>query len=95
MGDDLLRRLLGEQRKRLVASLLGYVEQSAWWASLTAAEQRTLRDRVLVSIGVYHDFVLDVVKVGSEDSLRNEEALRLIQQVHASQSRLEQRMRRP
>ena len=92
--SDLVRRLLSEQRRRLVASLLGSVETAPWWGRLNPQEQRSLREKVLASIGVYHDFVLDVVKVGGDDSVRNEEALHLIQAVHASQSRLEQHLRR-
>jgi hypothetical protein len=88
-GEDMVRRLLGEQRRRLVASLLGAAESSSWWPQLAVVEQRAYRDKVLASIGIYHDFCLDVLKVSGEDSVRNERALTLIEQVHASQRRLE------
>lgn len=88
-GEDMVRRLLGEQRRRLVASLLGAAEASSWWPQLGLVEQRSYRDKVLASIGTYHDFCLDVLKVSGEDSVRNERALELIEQVHASQRRVE------
>lgn len=93
MADDVVKRLLIEQRKRLVASVLGSLETSSAWSRLPEPERRQLREKVLSSIGTYHDFCLDVVKVGSEDSVRNDEALGLIQQVHASQARIERQQR--
>jgi hypothetical protein len=86
---DIIKSLAIEQRKRLVASLMSYSEQSSWWAKLTSVEQREMRKKVLDSVGTYHDFILDVVKVSNEDSMVNEQALTLIQQVHAGQARLE------
>lgn len=86
---DIVRSLAVEQRKRLVASLMSHAEQSSWWSKLSSIEQRELRKKVLDSVGTYHDFILDVVKVSGEDSMVNEQALGLIQQVHAGQTRLE------
>lgn len=86
---DIIRSLAVEQRKRLVASLMSYAEQSPWWGKLSSIEQREFRKKVLDSVGTYHDFILDIVKVTSEDSLVNEQAIGLIQQVHAGQARLE------
>lgn len=86
---DIIRSLAVEQRKRLVASLMSHAEQSNWWSKLSSLEQRELRKKVLDSVGTYHDFILDVVKVSHEDGMVNEQALSLIQQVHAGQARLE------
>ena len=94
MSDDIIKRLAIEQRKRLVAGLLSSAEQSPWWSRLQPQEQRAYRDKVLNSVGVYHDFMLDVIKVGGDNPI-NEHALNLIQQVHDSQRRLEQASRRP
>ena len=93
--DDKIRRLAGEQRRRFVASVMGAAETSGWWSKMTAAEQRDFRSKVLNSVGVYHDFMLDVIKVSNEDSIRNELALDLIEQVHDSQRRLERQLARP
>ena len=84
--------ILIEQRKRLVASVMGAAEQSAWWSKLTSVEQREFRKKLLDSVGVFYDLVRDVVKVSNEDSMVNEQALSLIQQVHAGQARLERSM---
>jgi len=82
MADDLIKRLAIEQRKRLVASILGAAENSGWWAKMTRPEQLAFRDKVLTSTGTYHDFMLDVIKVGSEDSVVNTHALALLERVH-------------
>jgi len=89
MADDIVRRLAGEQRRRFIASMLGAAESTPWWSKLAPAEQRAYRDRVMSCVGVYHDFMLDVIKVSNEDSVRNEHALTLLEAVHDSQRRLE------
>lgn len=96
MADDTIRRLAGEQRRRFIAGMLGAAEGTTWWSKLTPVEQRAFRERVMSSVGTYHDFMLDVIKVSHDDtSIRNEHAIDLIQQVHASQARLERSMARP
>lgn len=84
--------LLSEQRKRLVASLLGSAEQSSWWRHLSPAEQRDHRAKVLASVGVFADFMRDVIKVSDDGSVRNELALDLIQKVYEGQRTLERRL---
>lgn len=81
---DQLRRLITEQRKRAIGGILAHCENSAWWERLSQKEQRELREKVLQSFGVYHDLVLDVVKVGAEDAVINEHTLRLIEQIHSA-----------
>lgn len=93
MADDLLRRLAGEQRRRFVAGVLGAAEQSPWWGKLNAGEQRAYRDKIMQSVGAYHDFMLDVLKVSNDDVIRNEHAITLLEQVHASQRRVERAAR--
>lgn len=93
MSDDIIKRLAVEQRKRLVAGLLSSAENSTWWSKLRPEEQRAFRDKVLTSIGVYHDFMLDVIKVGGDTPI-NEHAISLIESVHASQRRIEQQVAR-
>lgn len=91
MAEDMMRRLASEQRKRFVAGLLGAIETSAWYDRLAQTERRALREKVLVSVGTYHDFMLDVIKVGDAGTV-NEHALTIIQAVHDSQRRLERRL---
>lgn len=93
MADDLITRLLIEQRKRLVASVMSGAEQTAWWSKLAPPEQRAFREKVLNSVGVFYDFCRDVVKVGNENSMVNEHAIELLQSVRESQRRLEQATR--
>lgn len=95
MADDMIRGLATEQRKRFIASMLNAAEQSPWWSRLNAGERSAFRDKVLASVGVYHDFMLDVLKVSNEGSMRNELAVSLIQQVHDSQRRLERALVAP
>lgn len=80
--SDLLPRLATEQRGRLVGSLMGYLERDVY-PKLTAPERKALREKVLSSVGVYHDFVLDALRAaGDGDTVLNEQALRLLQQIH-------------
>jgi hypothetical protein len=89
MAEDMVRRLVSEQRKRLVAGLMNAVEAQPWYSRLTPSEKATYRQDVLSRVGVYHDFMLDVIKVNGEDTVVNGHALDLIEQVHAGQQRIE------
>lgn len=91
--DDMMRRLAAERRRRFVASVLGAAERSPWWAKISPVDQRAFREKILSSVGDYHDFMLDVIKVSNDDSLRNEHAINLLTQVHESQRRLERTTR--
>ena len=88
MPVDLARSLAIEQRKRLVGSLMGFLEDEIY-PHLPVPVRKELRDKVMDSTGTYHDFVLDVLKVNREDVIQNEETLRLLQLIHASQRRIE------
>lgn len=83
---DLARDLAIEQRKRLVASVMEYLEREVY-PHLPPPKRAPLRTKVLDSIGTYHDFVLDVLKVNREDVIQNDEALRLLQAIHDHQRR--------
>lgn len=89
----MVARLLMEQRKRLIASILGAAETSPWWGKLSVQEQRAHREKVLAAIGVFYDLCRDIVKVSNDDSVRNDLALSLIQQVHDGQRALERQLR--
>jgi hypothetical protein len=75
-------RLIGEQRKRLVASLMSAAETSPWWRTLTKEQQVAYREKVLSSVGVFYDLCRDVIKISEEDGLRNEYAISMIEDVH-------------
>jgi len=84
-------RLIVEQRKRLVASILGHAERE-FWSRLTPEEREEFRLQVFDSVGIFTDFIRDVLKVADEDHLRNERALQLIEAVHTSQRQLVERL---
>lgn len=89
MGQvELVRALAVEQRKRLVASLMEYAERNLY-PSMTGDARRAYRDKVLASVGVYHDMMLDVLRASmSDDVLVNEEALGLLRSIHSGQQRM-------
>ena len=70
-----VRRLLGEQRKRAVASVMSVIEANC--QHLTAQQQREVRAKVLAALNQYHDTTLDILKSSVDDGTQvNEEALR-------------------
>lgn len=82
--SDFARQLAVEQRKRLVGSLMDHLEKRVY-PHIPQDERKALRDKVMSSVGVYHDFVIDCLKatVGG-DAVVNEEALRLIGEIHTA-----------
>ena len=80
-------RVVTEQRRRCLASILGSAESSAWWGRLTKDEQMAYRQRVIDSLGIFYDLVRDVIKVTDEDVVRNEHAVDLIERIHAQVTR--------
>lgn len=94
MGDEsTVRKMAIRQRQRLLACLMGAAERAPWWGRLTNDERKAYRDEVLAAINPYHEFMLDLIGISAEESARNEAALALLEQVHASQRRLEQSVR--
>ncbi len=88
-------RLLVEQRKRCLATILNAAEASSWWTRLSDAQQTQFRDQVRAAIGVFYDFTRDVAKVTEDDVTRNEPALELIRSVHTQQQRISEKLDRP
>lgn len=80
-------RIVSEQRKRCLASILTSAEQSPWWHRLSAEEKAAFRTKVVDSLGVFYDFVRDVVKVTDEDGDRNEAVLDLLHDIHTAVAR--------
>lgn len=94
MGDGMVRRLAIAQRKRAVATVLGTVERE-WLASgkVTRPEYEAFRKVALQAIDVYHDFMLDVLKISDEDITRNDHALELLERIHAGQRKFDDAVR--
>lgn len=91
-GEDLVVELISEQRRRLIASVLSSVEATSGWNRLPQSEREVAKARIKDQINVFYDFCRDVIKVTHRDVARNEHAVELIAQVHASQSRIERRL---
>jgi hypothetical protein len=81
--SDFATKLAGEQRGRLVASILTHAEREVY-PKLTAAECKAFREKVLASVGVYHDFVLDCLHAAGDGAVVNEDAMRLLRSIQTS-----------
>lgn len=75
-------RVVTEQRKRCLASILGAAETSPWWGRLSKDEQVAFRQRVIDALNVFYDLCRDVIKVTDEDVVRNEYVIDLIEAIH-------------
>lgn len=81
--SDFARRMLSEQRKRLVGGLMQYLEERVY-PLIPEAERAPLRAKVLAASAAYHDVCLDILKavVPDEDMVSNEETLVLLRSIH-------------
>ncbi len=87
MGAAVIR-VVTEQRKRCLASILGAAETSPWWGRLTREEQIAFRQKVIDSLGVFYDLCRDVIRVSEdEDGPRNELVVAMLQRIHTEVSR--------
>jgi hypothetical protein len=84
-GTPLVVRLLSEQRKRCLATILTAAESSPWWPRLSDGQQSAYRDQVRAALSIFYDLARDILKVTEDDTVRNELALQLIRSVHAQQ----------
>lgn len=87
-----VKKLAIEHRGRLVASLMDVVEKDML-PSVPTAVRGELKDRartrVMQAVGSYHDFVLDCLKASvGQDSVVNEEYLRVLEAIHTDVKRL-------
>ena len=90
MGDGgMIKRLVIEKRKRVVATILGHAERE-WLKSgkISREEFEAFRTTTLQSIDGWHDLMLDILKVSDEDMMRNGHAVQLLERVHAGQRHL-------
>lgn len=77
-----VKNLLGENRKRLLGSLMSYLETEVY-PHLTEDQRTDLRAKVLQSVGNYHDSCLDLIKASINDgSVQNELVLEAIANMH-------------
>lgn len=85
---EFVRQLATEQRKRLVGSLMDHMEKRVY-PYLPGEERTALRQKVLQSVGAYHDFILDCLKASINDgTTSNEAALELLRDLHTGQAAL-------
>lgn len=87
-GTPMVMRLLAEQRKRCLATILTGTENSPWWKDLTEHQQQVFRDQIRSAIAVFYDLARDVIKVSEDDGVRNELALDLIRSLHTQQQKI-------
>lgn len=73
-ASSFAQQVANEQRQRLVGSVMRHVEQEM---DLPTDVRIRFRKKLLQSVGVYHDFVLDSLKaaVADEGSVLNEELI--------------------
>lgn len=81
----IVMRLLAEQRRRCLATILTAAESSPWWGRLTDDQQAAFRDQVRAALAVFYDLTRDLVKVSEDDGMRNDLALDLIRAIHSQQ----------
>lgn len=85
-------RLLSEQRKRCLATILNHAEASPWWTRLSDVQQIAYRDQVRAALAIFYDLTRDILKITEDDSVRNDLALELIRSVHHQQAQLNQKL---
>lgn len=91
-GQPVVVRLLSEQRKRCLATILNAAETSSWWAKLTDSQQAEYRIQVRTAIAVFYDLTRDLVKVTEDDNPRNDLALELIRAIHNQNQKISERL---
>lgn len=80
---DVVVQLVAAQRRRLIAAVMGELEERAY-PHLSLDEQQALRRKVLQSVGSFSDFVIDVLRSSQSSSWQvNEEALRVLHEINS------------
>jgi hypothetical protein len=80
MADPVVA-IIGEQRKRLVGTILGHAERE-FYADLTVEQQHAFRIKVLVAAGSFSDFLIDVVRGVSQGTWVNDEVIGLLAEIN-------------
>lgn len=87
-----VRNMLVERRKRLVGTLMKYVETEVY-PKLSEPERRALRKRILTAVDSYHDVCLDMLNSSVADgTVVNDEAVRLLARLNSEVSALKERV---
>jgi hypothetical protein len=82
MADGQMRQLVAEQRRRCIATILGFCEGADWWGALEKDEQVGLRATVLRAVATLYDVTLDVLKVSGGDGVTNACVIDMIEAIH-------------
>jgi hypothetical protein len=83
VSSQLAQNMLVEQRRRLVGTLMRYLEEEVY-PGLSLPQQKELRKKVLTATAQYHDVCLDLIKASVNDgTVLDEQAMRLLTLVHA------------
>ena len=90
MADTMMVRLIGERRKRLVATIMGHAERE-FFSQLSPTQQQEFRRKTLTAIDEFADLMRDLLKISGEDVVINSHALELLQQIHDNQRRMAKR----
>lgn len=83
MSEVVVMRVLAEQRKRCLASILGAAESAGWWNALGRDEQTAYKESVRGALGIFYDLCRDIVRVTEGDVIRNDHAVELIEHIHS------------
>jgi hypothetical protein len=86
-GTPVVVRLLAEQKRRCLATILGAAEGLSGWKDLNPEERELFRDQVRGALNILYDLSRDVIKVTDDTGLRNDLALELIAALHAQRER--------
>lgn len=92
-SNEYARRVATNARQRCVASIMGYAEKNLY-PRLTHPQRQELRDKVLQSIGAYHDSVLDLLHASIDDgSLKvNQAAIEALARIHGLADTIEAKL---
>lgn len=83
MADQMMR-LIGERRKRLVATVMGHAERE-FFDQLSPEQRQEFRRKTLQAIDEFADLMRDVLKITGEDVMVNGHALELLERIHDGQ----------
>lgn len=94
-----VRDFLKARRDRALGTILGWSEQNLYKAvcpkcgtpRMPSAVQERFRQKVFDAMNAYHDTILDLLK--SEDGIRNDRVIDLLEQLHGQLEQSELRTR--
>lgn len=90
-SGDIYLELVRGQRRRMTGAILGHLEREVY-PLLTAEQREATRQKVLDSVGVFSDFVVDCLRGASKGALINEDAVRMLDQISRGVRALDQKL---